>query len=65
MSRKMGSARGNGCEASRFAWATTSIRRRSKHVVDRNEFRGSEEPGGGGKGEVERGGSEVMDMVFV
>ena len=57
------SARGNGCEARRFDRATISISSRSMHVVDRNELRGSVEPAGGGRGDVDREGREGREVI--
>ena len=59
MSRKIVSVEG-GDAARRFARGTSSIRRRSMHVVERKEVRGSEEPGGAGRGAVDREGREAM-----
>jgi hypothetical protein len=59
----MGSERaceGDGEVARRFARDTISIRRRSMHVVERKEERGSVEPGGGGTGAIDRGGRDMV-----
>ena len=47
-SRNTVSVRGRGWTARRFARGTSSIRRRSMHVVERKEDRGSEDPTGAG-----------------
>jgi len=52
--------RGRGCAERLFARGTSSIRRRSMHVVDRKEESGSEEPTGAGRGVVVKDGREDM-----
>ena len=62
-SRNVSSVSGSGFEDRRFARGTSSIRRRSMHVVERKVERGSDEPAGAGGGAVEREGR--VDMVVV
>ena len=57
-SRNTVSVSGRGCAARLFARGTSSIRRRSMHVVDRKEESGSEEPTGAGRGVVANDGRE-------
>jgi hypothetical protein len=62
-SRNVLSVSGSGFEDRRFARGTSSIRRRSMHVVERKVDRGSDEPAGAGGGAVER--EARVDMVVV
>jgi hypothetical protein len=61
VSRNTVSVGGRGCAARFFARGTSSIRRRSMHVVETKEERGSEDPTGGGIGVVERDGRVAID----
>lgn len=62
-SRNVSSVRGKGFEERRLAKGTSSINRRSMHVVLTKEDNGSEEPAGAGGGAVESGGSVVMIVL--
>jgi len=54
------SVSGRGFDERRFARGTSSMRRRSMHVVERKDESGSEEPAGAGGGAVEREGRVVI-----
>ena len=58
--KKTVSVRGSGSAASLRASGINSMSRRSIHVVDRKELRGSEEPGGGGTGVADSEGRDAM-----
>jgi hypothetical protein len=60
VSTKTVSVLGRGRAARLLARGTSSIRRRSMHVVERKEDKGSDEPTGGGTGVVLIGGREVI-----
>lgn len=64
MSMNVSSCKWRGWDERRFASGTSSIRRRSMHVVERKEDNGSEDPAGAGGGAVDSEGSVVMMVAL-